>query len=116
MSNGFPLDLIALLPGKDERETLDGLLSKRGSSLGIPKISYQILVHPRRDPGCFYEAQDILQPFFRRAAHALVIFDHEGSGQEDRKASDLALDLRSRLLKSGWEDRAEVIVIESQPS
>ncbi|UCF91541.1 MAG: hypothetical protein JSW39_25260 [Desulfobacterales bacterium] len=114
MSNGFALDLIALVPGKDERETIDGLLSKRGNSLRIPEIRYQILVHPRRDPGCFHEAQDILQTFVRRATHALVIFDHEGSGQEDRKASDLASQLRCRLIKSGWEDRAEVIVIEPE--
>lgn len=47
MSNGFSLDLIVLVPGKDERETLDGLLSTRINSLGIRRISFQLLVHPR---------------------------------------------------------------------
>ncbi|MDL1960157.1 MAG: hypothetical protein LWX01_00375 [Deltaproteobacteria bacterium] len=114
MSKGFALDLIALVPGKDERETIDGLLSKRSRSLGICRISFQILVHPRRDPGCYIEAQDILQPYINRAAYALVIFDHEGSGQEKRRVDDLASDLKGRLFRSGWGDRVQVLVIEPE--
>ena len=114
MSKGFALDLIALVPGKDERETIDGLLSKRSGSLGICRINFQILVHPRRDSGCYNEAQDILQPYTNRAAYALVIFDHEGSGQEERSADDLASDLKGRLSRSGWGDRVQVLVIEPE--
>ena len=114
MRSGFPLDLVALVPGKDERETIDGLLSKRGKSLGISEINCRILVHPTKRPWLLSRSPGNRQPFLRQAAHALVIFDHDGSGQEERDASDLVSDLQSRLSKGGWNDRAEVIVVEPE--
>jgi hypothetical protein len=108
------LDLVVLVPGKDERETLDGLLSARRESLGIPRVRYQILVHPRRDPGCFHEGPAVLQPYCHRARHALVLLDFEGCGQEERSVTEVSEDLKSRLSRSGWEDRAEVVVINPE--
>lgn len=114
MTAGDPLDLIALVPGKDERETLDGLLSSRQQSLGIASIRYEILVHPRRDAGCFHEAPAVLQSFLRRARRALVLFDFEGSGLEDRAADEIAVDLLRRLSAAGWEERAGVVIIDPE--
>ena len=114
MSAGEPLDLVVLVPGKDDREAVDGLLSARFESLGILRIRYEILVHPRRDAGCFHEAAAVLQPFYRRARHALVLFDREGCGQEDRSAGEIAEDVRIRLAESGWEERAAVVVIDPE--
>lgn len=111
MSKDEALDLIILVPGKDEQETLDALLSKRRNSLRIGTVRYEILVHPRRDPGCFSEAPDVLQPYINRARWALVLFDHEGSGQEQRSAEEVAQDLKERLARSGWEGRAAVLVL-----
>jgi hypothetical protein len=114
MTDTGGLDLIILVPGKDERETLDTLLSKRRNSLGIGEVRYEILVHPRRDPGCFSEAPDVLQPYINRARWALVLFDYEGSGQEQRSAEEVARDLEERLARSGWEDRAAVLVVRPE--
>jgi hypothetical protein len=114
MSGAGELDLIILVPGKDERETLDALLSKRRNSLGIGEVRYKILVHPRRDPGCYGEAPDVLQPFTNQARRALVLFDHEGSGQEQRSAEEVARDLEERLSRSGWEDRAAVLILRPE--
>lgn len=108
------LDLVILAPGRDDREALDGLLSTRQPSLGIRPVSFEILVHPRRDPGCYHEAPDILQPYLRRAARALVMFDLEGSGQEARTAAEVAADLLGRLKRSGWDDRAAIVVIDPE--
>jgi hypothetical protein len=108
------LDLIMLVPGKDEHECFDALLSSRRQSLGIRVVRYQILVHPRRDSGCFQEAPVVLQPFLNRANACLVVLDHEGSGQEGRPASDVGDDLKQRLKDSGWKDRAEVLVLEPE--
>lgn len=108
------LDLVILVPGKDDREVLDGLLSTRQPSLGIRPVSFEILVHPRHDPGCFHEAPDVLQPYQRHAARAFIMFDHEGSGQESRPAGEVGADLSGRLRRSGWGDRAAVIVIEPE--
>ncbi len=114
MSAGEPLDLVVLVPGKDDRETVDGLLSVRSESLGILRIRYEILVHPRRDAGCFHEAPAVLQPFHRRARHALVLFDREGCGQENRTAQEIAGDVQGRLAEAGWGDRAEAVVIDPE--
>lgn len=114
MTVGGQLDLVVLVPGKDERETLDGLLSSRQQSLGIATIRYEILVHPRRDPGCLHEAPAVLQPFLHRAHRALVLFDHEGAGQEDRPAGEIADDLLNRLSAAGWEQRAGVVIIDPE--
>jgi len=108
------LDLVMLVPGKDERETFDALLSSRRESLGIRNIRYQILVHHRRDPGCFVEAPDVLQPYVKRARFSLVILDHEGSGREDDSPEGVTSDLRKRLAQSGWGERAEVLVLRPE--
>jgi len=108
------LDLIVLVPGADEREAIQELLHHRRESLGIKELRFDIKVHPRRDPGCLTEAPDVLQVYASLAQHALVIFDLEGSGAESKNREVLEADLRDRLSKSGWTDRAEVIVIEPE--
>ncbi len=65
-------------------------------------------------PAAFTKPRKFCSLSSDRPAHALVIFDHDGSGQEERDASDLVSDLQSRLSKGGWNDRAEVIVVEPE--
>jgi len=108
------LDLILLVPGKDERETFDELLASRSASLRIRPVRYQILVHPRRDPGCFHEGPDVLQPYCNRARYSLIVLDHEGSGQEDRAPDEVAADLKDRMEQNGWPRRAEVLVLQPE--
>lgn len=108
------MDLVVLVPGKDEREAIATLLSIRRRSLGIRSVEHRILVHPRRDPGCFLEAPAVLEGFSRTVSHALVLFDLEGCGQEDRSAPALEEDLRGRLARAGWDGRAGVVVVEPE--
>src|SRR5690242_11503188 len=96
-------DLVCLAAGKNESSTLKTLLDKRHESLGIRRVTFHPLVHPRRDPGCLNEAAAILQSFVNRAARALVMFDWEGSGREGRTASELELDVERELERNGWE-------------
>jgi hypothetical protein len=114
MNDAAVLDLVTLVPGKDERETLDELLSSRRDSLGIRQIQYEILVHTRRDPGCFHEAPDVLQPYVRRARCSMVLLDHEGSGQEDRPAAQVVGDLKRRMESSGWSGRTEILLLQPE--
>lgn len=109
-----PLDLVVLVADLDQHEALSALLSSRTQSLGIRPLTYQILKHPHRDPGCFHGAAAALQPYERRAAHALVVLDREGSGQENRTRGDIEADLERRLAAAGWADRARVVVIEPE--
>jgi hypothetical protein len=39
MNVRYPLNLVVLVPGKDDHETIDGLFSKRGRSLGIYAVN-----------------------------------------------------------------------------
>ena len=110
MTESPPLDLVALVPGTDEEQIVHALLSKRRESLQMRPVQYEILKHPRRDSGCAREAVQLLQPYLRRSAHALVMFDHFGSGAEASPADQLAAAVRQDLERSGWKDRAEVIV------
>ncbi|MFH0983473.1 MAG: hypothetical protein V2A79_18295 [Planctomycetota bacterium] len=43
-----------------------------------------------------------------------MIFDRQGCGQEVRPADDLARDLKERLARAGWQDRAEAVVIDPE--
>lgn len=114
MSGPGGLDLVVLLPGKDERETVDALLGSRSESLGIRPVRYRLIVHPRRDPGCLNEAPEVLSGFAGRADHALVLFDHEGSGREGSPSDTLTRGLTEELESAGWAGRAGVVVFQPE--
>ena len=110
----LPIDLVALLPGLDERETMSALLTRRHKTIGVRRIDFELLPHPRRDSGCHQEAEEALRPYLRRARHALVLFDHFGSGQDLRPAVEVESDVERRLNANGWCDRGLAVVIEPE--
>lgn len=109
-----PLDIVIILPGKDDVEAFNSLLGSRHHSLGIATISFKLLNHPRNDPGVFHEAPAILRAFLNQTRHALAVLDHRGSGQEDVRPGELEEDLRQRLSDAGWGNRAQALVIEPE--
>ena len=107
-------DLIALVADSNMENTLRGLLS-RHQALGIRPITHDVFRHDKRDPGCWTDAHNYLRPYVNQYRYALVMFDHQGSGQERRKAAELETDLEERLQENGWaEGRARVIVLEPE--
>lgn len=106
-------DLIVLVADQDMKATLESLLS-RPESIGMRKISSEVRPHPRHDPGCRTQSAEFLRPFTNKFAHALVLFDHEGCGAEQEPAPTLEDAVSGQLCKSGWGDRARVIVIEPE--
>jgi hypothetical protein len=107
-------DLVALVADLDIEQTLKGLLS-RDKSLGIRPISYDIFRHQNRDAGCWKDEHDFLKIFINKYRYALVIFDHEGCGQEKRDISELRADLNQRLINSGWaEGHTEAIIFQPE--
>jgi hypothetical protein len=107
-----PRDLIVLVADKNTDYGLRGLLG-RPRALGIRPIDAQILVHPRRDPGCRREAHDFLRPFATGYRHALVMFDREGSGS-DASRQTLEEEVSARVRGSGWNTRADVVVLDPE--
>ncbi len=102
-------DLVVLVADKNMEAVMVGLLG-RPQSLSIHPISFDVFVHPRRDPGCLTGADDFLRPFSSAYHHALVLFDHEGCGRELVSPEALAVEVKARLEGTGWTDRAEAVV------
>lgn len=102
-------DLIVLVADKDQENALYGLLTNP-QRLQIRPIIWKIELHIQRDPGVWNDAHTFLRSAARQFRYALVMFDHEGSGQETRALEALQQDLEHRLAINGWDDRAKVII------
>ena len=112
--NGAPTkDLIILVADQDMLFGLTGLLS-RPVSLGIRAITHDVYPHPYHDPACLLEAHDFLRPFARIYARALVVFDREGCGQEQRTRDELEQIVENHLSRNGWDDHAAAIAIDPE--
>jgi hypothetical protein len=110
MSPGAQLkNLVLLVPDKNIEASLKGLLS-RPQALGIRPVTFDLYVHPERDPGCLRRGQDFLRPFVHQYERAMVLLDCEGCGRKEDR-SVLESDLEGQLDSSGWGDRAAAVVI-----
>lgn len=89
---------------------LRGLL-KRPEAIGIRPIEKDILVHPEHDPACARHGVRFLNMFSEQYRHALLMFDHEGSGRESVAPAELQEDLNAEFARSVWDDRAKAIVL-----
>jgi hypothetical protein len=116
MSDSDKDDLVILVADQDAKLALEALF-KRPPSLGIHPIKTpEIHRHSHRDPGCRTEGVDFLIPFASQFSHAILFFDYEGSGEDTRKdfrktPEQIEKDLEDALAKSGWDNRAAVIVL-----
>lgn len=115
IGEGSPMekDLIVLVADKNMQFALDGLLS-RYHALQIIPITYDIYVHPLRDPGVYRQSINFLRLFHKQYRYALVFLDREGSGQEQKSANQIEDEIRRNLENNGWPGRAEVIVFDPE--
>ena len=60
------------------------------------------------------ELTEFLRSFSRRYRYALVMFDREGCGKEDRSRDELESDMELKLQNSGSPDRSAVVVIDPE--
>ena len=106
-------DLVVLAADGQIESTVRGILT-RGRSLQIRVITSDIYVHPEKDPGCLLRGHDFLRPFYRQYEHALVVFDREGCGRQDRPREALEEQIEQQLATSGWGDRAAAVVLDPE--
>jgi len=106
----MPIDLVLLAAESNIEHGMRDVLS-RPEALGIRPVRFKTYRHPQRDPGCANRAHDFLRQFCRDYDHALVVFDHEGSGCEHLAPERLEADVTQRLAANGWGDRAATIVV-----
>lgn len=104
------IDLVCLVADKSIEASIDGLLH-RPEALGIRTVAFETVVHPRRDPGCFHEAADLLAGYVNHARHALVVLDLDWTGAPADSATDLERLLEESLRSVGPDDWARTIVI-----
>ena len=107
------MDLICLVADKNMEAAVSGLLT-RPQALGIRPITEEILVHPRRDPGCFHQAAELLSGYRESADHALVILDHAWDGMPAASAADVEHLLAEKLQSAGMAGWAIPVVIEPE--
>jgi hypothetical protein len=106
-------DLVVLTADKNMEYAIKGILS-RSRSLHIREISPQIFAHPEHDPGCLRGGHLFLKPYVNQFAHALILFDREGSGKDGLTREVLETEVEKHLAESGWHDRAKAVVIEPE--
>ena len=106
-------DLIILVPDKNTKFVLDGLLP-RYHAFGIRQLTYDIYIHPLRDPGVFLHGAEFLRPFQRQYDKAFIFLDKEGSGQENKTTNEIVELIKSDAETMGWRNRIEVIVFDPE--
>ncbi len=106
-------DLVVLTADKTMEIAMQSILS-RYHSLTIRKISANILSHPQHDPGCAKDGVSFLSRFADQYHHALLIFDHEGSGKEETDRYAIQQELNGEFGQSPWNGRARAVVISPE--
>ena len=105
-------DLILLVPDIAIEKTVVTILQHRRQSLGIRELSFDRVVHPGRDGGVRKNAPDLLRTHVGRYDNAIVIFDHHGCGEEDRKtAPEIESDVMADLTRAGWDSSNALVVV-----
>lgn len=111
-------DLFVALPDLDAENVVKTLLTERQEALDIVLEfcpancpSGDLLRYNRRDSGCARDAVNILRPVQQSHRHALLLFDHHGSGKEDRAAELLEEEIEEELFRNGWDKNAVAAVV-----
>lgn len=114
MSSAFVVkDLIVVVADADAEKAIETLL-RRHRAFGIRHISFDIRRHVQRDPGCRTATHSFLRPEIDRYQYAMVVFDWEGAGAEDKSPEEIESFVETSLSESGWFDRCAVVVIKPE--
>lgn len=106
-------DLVALVADNDMAFVLRGLFS-RPEALGIRSIKADIQIHPQHDSACAVRGVSALSKLSQLYDYGLLMFDYEGSGQEQLSREELQRSVNEDFARSSWGGRARAIVIEPE--
>ncbi len=106
--------LLVLVADLDIENAIVGLFS-RFRSLRIRELKqdrdFTVVRHRNRDAGCRTDAPAFLSQFPESYEHALVVFDRDGCGKEDRSREEIESELETELSNHGWGSRSAVVCI-----
>jgi hypothetical protein len=106
------IDLVVLVA--DNRMALSvKTILKRFAALHIREITFEVFPHPKHDPGVLRSAHQFLRPLLRTHRYALVLFDRDGCGSVESRAT-IAEVVQANLDVNGWRDRSAVCVIDPE--
>jgi len=109
----YPHDLVVLVADKNMEFAVKGILG-RVQAMGTREPISVVHVHPEKDPGCLLRGHEFLSLFQKQFAHALILLDLEGCGQERSARETLEAAIEKRLSQSGWGGRAAAVVIDPE--
>ena len=104
-------DLVVIAADKQMQRTVETLLARRYQALGIAQVTFDVLRHPQKDPGCRTASEVFLSPSRNRYRKAVVVFDYHGSGENNLTAAELESALELRLCSQGWEPESIAFVV-----
>ncbi len=108
-------DLIILAADEQARSMLIPLLERIPAVFGLRSFSADVIVHEKRDPGCYTKGVDKLNGHANEYDNCILIFDHEGCGAEHKKsAMEIEAELEKELENGLWPNRNAVVVIEPE--
>jgi hypothetical protein len=114
MTGPAPKDLVVLVADADAAKVFGPLLS-RHASLRIREARFEVIDLPSaNDAWLVRHAHEALRGVGRSYRHALVVFDHHGSGFERHSGPSLEEQVERRLCESGWAEGA-VAAIAIEP-
>ncbi len=103
-------DLIVLVADRNMQATVEGIL-RQPRKIGIRRIRFDVRRHPGTDAGCRDAGATYLATFVGQYQRAILMFDHEGCGQEDVAPKDLEARINKDLADAGWGDGAVTIIL-----
>lgn len=106
-------DLVVLVADKNMEFAVKGILG-RAPAMGIREPISVVHVHPEKDPGCLLRGHEFLSLFHNQYAHALILLDFEGCGEERSARETVETSIEKRLSQSGWGGRAAAIAIDPE--
>lgn len=108
-------DLIVSVADSYQEKVLESILPRLPQVYKTKTFSYDIIRNPICDSGSYNSSQELLRPFINAFDHAVVIFDYEGSGAEERKSrEEVELDVEILLNRNGWLERNIVVVVSPE--
>lgn len=107
-------DLFVVVADLDAENAVKTLLSQRQEALGIhldfdPEID--LLRYAGRDSGCYKNAVDLLRSHQTSHRHAMLCFDRDGSGAEQKGREEIETEIERHLCASGWPENQAVVVV-----
>ncbi len=107
-------DILVLTADKRAELMLKTLMDRLAKSEKIREFDFDVIAHPRRDPGVANQSVEYVRPYIKDYRFLLVLFDHEGSGKEKKAKLDLELQIEKELDNNGWQDRNACILFEPE--